>query len=220
MRPKATAHFRARRAPQRICVSCHFDEKQAAPARRIPTAERAIHMTRRKSCAYTDPGQDRRAAGPQLPLAYSDVDAAVTTSDRRLPAAPPGSGHRADAPARRGQPPTHRRRVDKHRPPHKHAGQRQAECTPAPVFHDGSLQNHRRHRGRHRRLGSIGTTIAGHGSLAMVTPVEYEQAHYAALNPSRSPYESGRDLGGASWLRVRSWRTRPRPGSSRMRGSA
>ncbi len=38
-----------------------------------------------------------------------------------------------------------------------------------------------------RRRGRTGTTSEGHGSPGHVPPVEYEQAHYAALNREPQP---------------------------------
>jgi putative transposase len=61
------------------------------------------------------------------------------------------------------------------------------ECIRTPVFHDGPYQT----------LGDVEYATAGwvdwynnrrlHGSLGMVPPVEYEQAHYAALKPEMQP---------------------------------
>ena len=58
-----------------------------------------------------------------------------------------------------------------------------AECIRTTVFHDGP----------YKTIADVEYATAGwvdwynnrrlHGSLAMLTPVEYEQAHYAALNP-------------------------------------
>lgn len=58
-----------------------------------------------------------------------------------------------------------------------------AECIRTTVFHDGPYKS----------LADIKYAIAGwvdwynqrrlHGSLGNVPPVEYEHAHYAALNP-------------------------------------
>jgi transposase InsO family protein len=61
------------------------------------------------------------------------------------------------------------------------------ECIRTPVFHDGP----------YKTLGDVEYATAGwvdwynnrrlHGSLGMVPPVEYEQAHYAALKPEMQP---------------------------------
>jgi transposase InsO family protein len=62
-----------------------------------------------------------------------------------------------------------------------------AECIRTTVFHDGP----------YKTIADVEYATAGwvdwynnrrlHGSLAMLTPVEYEQAHYAALNPEPQP---------------------------------
>ena len=61
------------------------------------------------------------------------------------------------------------------------------------------------HDGPYKTIADVEYATAGwvdwystrclHGSLEMSTSAEYEQAHSAALNPSRSPYESGRKPG-------------------------
>jgi putative transposase len=61
------------------------------------------------------------------------------------------------------------------------------ECIRTTVFHDGP----------YKTLADVEYATAGwvdwfnnrrlHGSLGMVPPVEYEQAHYAALNPEPQP---------------------------------
>ena len=70
-----------------------------------------------------------------------------------------------------------------------------AECIRTTVFHHGP----------YKTLADVEFATAGwvdwynhrrlHSSLGMVPPIEYEQAHYAALNPRRSPYESGTNPG-------------------------
>ena len=62
-----------------------------------------------------------------------------------------------------------------------------AECIRTTVFHDGP----------YKTIADVEYATAGwvdwynnrrlHGSIAMVPPVEYEQAHYAALNPEPQP---------------------------------
>ena len=62
-------------------------------------------------------------------------------------------------------------------------GSFKAECIRTTVFHQGP----------YKTLADVEYATAGwvdwynnsrlHGSLGMVTPVEYEQAHYAAPNP-------------------------------------
>ncbi len=62
-----------------------------------------------------------------------------------------------------------------------------AECIRTTVFHDGP----------YKTIADVEYATAGwvdwynnrrlHGSLAMVPPVEFEQAHYAALNPEPQP---------------------------------
>jgi putative transposase len=61
------------------------------------------------------------------------------------------------------------------------------ECIQTPVFHDGP----------YKTLADVEYATAGwvdwynnrrlHGSLGMITPIEYEQAHYAALTPQEQP---------------------------------
>jgi transposase InsO family protein len=62
-----------------------------------------------------------------------------------------------------------------------------AECIRTTVFHDGP----------YKTLADVEYATASwvdwynnrrlHGSLEMAPPAEYEQAHYAALNPERQP---------------------------------
>lgn len=62
-----------------------------------------------------------------------------------------------------------------------------AECIRTTVFHDGP----------YKTIADVEYATAGwvdwynnrrlHGSLAMMPPVEFEQAHYAALNPEQQP---------------------------------
>jgi transposase InsO family protein len=61
------------------------------------------------------------------------------------------------------------------------------ECLATTVFHDGP----------YKTLADIEYAVAGwvdwynhrrlHGSLGMLTPIEYEQAHYAAVSPEPQP---------------------------------
>jgi transposase InsO family protein len=62
-----------------------------------------------------------------------------------------------------------------------------AECIRTTVFHDGP----------YKTIADVEYATAGwvdwynnrrlHGSLGMNTPIEFEQAHYAALNPEPQP---------------------------------
>jgi len=62
-----------------------------------------------------------------------------------------------------------------------------AECIRTTVFHDGP----------YKTIADVEYATAGwvdwynarrlHGSLGNVPPIEYEQAHYAALNPEPQP---------------------------------
>ena len=62
-----------------------------------------------------------------------------------------------------------------------------AECIRTRVFHDGP----------YKTLADVEYATAGwvdwynnrrlHGSIGMILPVEYEQAHYAALKPELQP---------------------------------
>ncbi len=70
-----------------------------------------------------------------------------------------------------------------------------AECIRTTVFHDGP----------YKTLADVEFATAGwvdwynqrrlHGSLGMISPVEFETAHYAALNREPQPYESGIEPG-------------------------
>ena len=63
-----------------------------------------------------------------------------------------------------------------------------AECIRTTVFHDGPYRDHRRRRVRHRRLGRLVQQPRRlHSTLGNVPPIEYEQAHYAALNREPHP---------------------------------
>ncbi len=69
------------------------------------------------------------------------------------------------------------------------------ECIRTTIFHGGPYRN----------IGDVEYATAGwvdwynnrrlHSSLEMMTPVEFEQAHYATLTESRNPYKSGREPG-------------------------
>lgn len=66
-------------------------------------------------------------------------------------------------------------------------GMFKTECSRTTVFHTGP----------YRTIGDVEYAAAGwvdwhsnrrlHGSLKMMTPLEYEQAHYAALNREPQP---------------------------------
>jgi putative transposase len=70
-----------------------------------------------------------------------------------------------------------------------------AECIRTLVFHDGP----------YKTIADVEYATAGwvdwynarrlHGSLGNVPPIEYEQAHYAAVTESRTPYRNGREPG-------------------------
>ena len=70
-----------------------------------------------------------------------------------------------------------------------------AECIRTTVFHDGP----------YKTIADVEYATAGwvdwynnrrlHSTLGNVPPVEYEQAHYAALNREPHPYRNGREPG-------------------------